>query len=85
MSICQFLFYRDLTETKKNLIDTEQELKQAVDNASESCQLFAQVEELKIKLRQTEEANVKLVVSCYYSTLNDHLNMHICVPVSFYL
>ncbi|XP_035721241.1 TATA element modulatory factor-like isoform X1 [Vespa mandarinia] len=49
----------DLTETKKNLIDTEQELKQAVDNASESCQLFAQVEELKIKLRQTEEANVK--------------------------
>ncbi|XP_043676768.1 TATA element modulatory factor-like isoform X1 [Vespula pensylvanica] len=49
----------DLTETKKNLIDAEQELKQAVDNASESCQLSAQVEELKIKLRQTEEANVK--------------------------
>lgn len=49
----------ELTETKKNLVATEQELKEAVDSASESCQLFAQVEELKIKLRQTEEANVK--------------------------
>ncbi|KAI4499560.1 hypothetical protein M0802_005456 [Mischocyttarus mexicanus] len=49
----------ELTETKKNLLATEQELKEAVDSASESCQLFAQVEELKIKLRQTEEANVK--------------------------
>ncbi|KAK2586797.1 hypothetical protein KPH14_011822 [Odynerus spinipes] len=49
----------DLAETKKNLVDTEQELKQAIDSASESCQLFAQVEELKIKLRQTEEAHVK--------------------------
>ncbi|XP_015175996.1 PREDICTED: TATA element modulatory factor-like isoform X2 [Polistes dominula] len=49
----------ELAETKKNLVTTEQELKEAVDSASESCQLFAQVEELKIKLRQTEEANVK--------------------------
>lgn len=49
----------DLTETKKNLVATEQELKEAIDNASESCQLFAQVEELKIKLRQAEESHVK--------------------------
>ncbi|XP_066595257.1 TATA element modulatory factor-like [Prorops nasuta] len=49
----------ELTETKKNLIDTEEELKQAVENAGESCQLSAQVEDLKLKLRQAEEIRVK--------------------------
>jgi len=50
---------RDLTETKKKLLATEEELKEAVDNAGESCQLFAQVEDLKLKYRQAEEAHVK--------------------------
>ncbi|KYM96746.1 TATA element modulatory factor [Cyphomyrmex costatus] len=49
----------DLTETKKKLLVTEEELKEAVDNAGESCQLFAQVEDLKLKYRQAEEAHVK--------------------------
>ncbi|XP_012533075.1 TATA element modulatory factor [Monomorium pharaonis] len=49
----------DLTETKKKLVTTEEELKEAVDNAGESCQLFAQVEDLKLKYRQAEEAHVK--------------------------
>ncbi|XP_011881931.1 PREDICTED: TATA element modulatory factor-like [Vollenhovia emeryi] len=49
----------DLTETKKKLAATEEELKEAVDNAAESCQLFAQVEDLKLKYRQAEEAHVK--------------------------
>lgn len=49
----------DLTETKKKLLATEEELKEAVDNAGESCQLFAQVEDLKLKYRQAEEAHVK--------------------------
>lgn len=51
--------YRDLAETKKKLLATEEELKEAVDNAGESCQLFAQVEDLKLKYRQAEEAHVK--------------------------
>lgn len=37
----------------------EQELKEAMDNAGESCQLFAQVEDLKLKCRQAEETHVK--------------------------
>ncbi|KAL0099116.1 hypothetical protein PUN28_020278 [Cardiocondyla obscurior] len=49
----------DLAETKKKLLTTEEELKEAVDNAAESCQLFAQVEDLKLKYRQAEEAHVK--------------------------
>ncbi|KYN13069.1 TATA element modulatory factor [Trachymyrmex cornetzi] len=49
----------DLAETKKKLLVTEEELKEAVDNAGESCQLFAQVEDLKLKYRQAEEAHVK--------------------------
>ncbi|XP_011642600.1 TATA element modulatory factor-like isoform X2 [Pogonomyrmex barbatus] len=49
----------DLAETKKKLLATEEELKEAVDNAGESCQLFAQVEDLKLKYRQAEEAHVK--------------------------
>ncbi|XP_020292159.1 TATA element modulatory factor isoform X2 [Pseudomyrmex gracilis] len=49
----------DLAETKKKLIATEEELKEAVDNAGESCQLFAQLEDLKLKYRQAEEAHVK--------------------------
>lgn len=55
ISVCN----RDLTETKKKLLATEEELKEAVDNAAESCQLFAQVEDLKLKYRQAEEAHVK--------------------------
>lgn len=35
------------------------ELKEATTNAGESCQLFAQVEDLKIKLRESEEMHVK--------------------------
>ncbi|XP_012061029.1 PREDICTED: TATA element modulatory factor [Atta cephalotes] len=49
----------DLAETKKKLLVTEEDLKEAVDNAGESCQLFAQVEDLKLKYRQAEEAHVK--------------------------
>ena len=49
----------DLTETKKLLAATELELKDATTNASESCQLLAQVEELKIKLRESEETHAK--------------------------
>lgn len=37
----------------------EQELKEAMDNAGESCQLFAQVEDLKLKCRQAKESHVK--------------------------
>jgi len=53
------LYNRDLAETKKKLLVTEEDLKEAVDNAGESCQLFAQVEDLKLKYRQAEEAHVK--------------------------
>ncbi|XP_014210575.1 TATA element modulatory factor [Copidosoma floridanum] len=49
----------ELLETKDRLTDTEEELKLAVENAGESHQLLAQVEDLKVKLRQTEEARVK--------------------------
>lgn len=41
------------------MVAMEEELKEAVDNAGESCQLFAQVEDLKFKYRQAEEAHVK--------------------------
>ncbi|XP_014477317.1 PREDICTED: TATA element modulatory factor isoform X2 [Dinoponera quadriceps] len=51
----------ELSDTKKKLLLTEEELKEAVDNAGESCQLFAQVEDLKLKYRQAEEAHVKRV------------------------
>ncbi|XP_054009031.1 TATA element modulatory factor isoform X1 [Hylaeus anthracinus] len=49
----------DLTETKKLLAVTETELKDATNSAGESCQLLAQVEELKVKLRESEEMRVK--------------------------
>ncbi|XP_012139499.1 TATA element modulatory factor [Megachile rotundata] len=49
----------DLTETKKILAATEAELKEVANSAGESCQLLAQVEELKIKLRESEETHVK--------------------------
>ncbi|XP_072760744.1 uncharacterized protein Tmf [Anoplolepis gracilipes] len=49
----------ELTETKETLKAMEEELKEAVDNAGESCQLFAQVENLKLKYRQAEETHVK--------------------------
>ncbi|XP_025269962.1 TATA element modulatory factor [Camponotus floridanus] len=49
----------ELTETKETLLAVEEELKEAVNNAGESCQLFAQVEDLKLKYRQAEEAHVK--------------------------
>ncbi|XP_043258588.1 TATA element modulatory factor [Colletes gigas] len=49
----------DLTETKKLLAATETELKEATNSARESCQLLAQVEELKVKLRESEEMRVK--------------------------
>lgn len=37
----------------------EEELKLAVENAGESNQLSAKVEDLKLKLRQVEETHVK--------------------------
>ncbi|KOC68710.1 TATA element modulatory factor [Habropoda laboriosa] len=49
----------ELTETKKLLATTEAELKEASTNAGESCQLLVQIEELKIKLRESEEMHVK--------------------------
>ncbi|XP_033186917.2 TATA element modulatory factor isoform X1 [Bombus vancouverensis nearcticus] len=49
----------ELSETKKILTATESELKEATTNAGESCQLLVQVEELKIKLRESEEMHVK--------------------------
>ncbi|XP_076161180.1 TATA element modulatory factor isoform X4 [Ptiloglossa arizonensis] len=49
----------DLAETKKLLAATEAELKDATNSAGESCQLLAQVEELKVKLRESEETCVK--------------------------
>lgn len=50
---------KDLTETKKLLATTELELKDATSSAGESCQLLAQVEDLKLKLRESEETHVK--------------------------
>lgn len=50
---------RELIETKEKLRVMEEELKEAVNNAGESCELFAQVENLKLKYRQAEEAHVK--------------------------
>ncbi|KAL6442037.1 hypothetical protein ACFW04_002400 [Cataglyphis niger] len=49
----------ELAETKETLLAMEEELKKAVDNAGESCQLFAQLEDLKLKYRQAEETHVK--------------------------
>ncbi|XP_026671613.1 TATA element modulatory factor isoform X2 [Ceratina calcarata] len=49
----------ELTETKNILTATEAELKEATANAGESCQLLAQMQELKIKLRESEEMHVK--------------------------
>ncbi|CAK9796758.1 TATA element modulatory factor [Anthophora plagiata] len=49
----------ELTEIKKLLATTEEELKEASTNAGESCQLLAQIEELKMKLRESEEMHVK--------------------------
>ncbi|KAF7989795.1 hypothetical protein HCN44_008469 [Aphidius gifuensis] len=51
----------ELIETKLNLNKTEKKLKQALDNAGESCELMSQVEDLKIKLRSSEEEHVKHV------------------------
>ncbi|XP_015127902.1 TATA element modulatory factor [Diachasma alloeum] len=53
----------ELTETKINFTTVEEELKQALDNAGESCRLGAQVEDLKAKLRQTEENHVRKIES----------------------
>ncbi|XP_012271723.1 TATA element modulatory factor isoform X2 [Orussus abietinus] len=49
----------ELADTKQNLTIAEEELKEAIENAGESCQLAAQVEALKSKLRQAEESHVK--------------------------
>ncbi|XP_076292494.1 TATA element modulatory factor [Lasioglossum baleicum] len=49
----------DLIETKKLLLATEAELKDATNNAGESCQLLAQVEELKLRLRESKEMHAK--------------------------
>ncbi|OAD60740.1 TATA element modulatory factor [Eufriesea mexicana] len=51
----------ELSETKKILSTTEVQLKEATTNAGESCQLLAQVEELKIKLRESEEMHVNFM------------------------
>ncbi|XP_033215699.1 TATA element modulatory factor isoform X2 [Belonocnema kinseyi] len=49
----------ELSETKENLTSAEEELKRAVDTAGDSCQLAAQVEDLRMKLRQSEEALIR--------------------------
>lgn len=59
IAIVILLLFRELSETKKILTATEVELKEATNSAGESCQLLAQLEELKIKLRESEEAHVK--------------------------
>lgn len=51
--------FRELSETKENLTSAEEELKRAVDTAGDSCQLSAQVEDLRMKLRQSEEALIR--------------------------
>lgn len=50
---------RELLETKEKFENAEEELKLAVENAGESHQLAAQVEDLKAKLRHAEELHVK--------------------------
>lgn len=42
-----------------NLRIAKEELKKAVENAGQSCQLSAQVEDLKMKLRQAEESCIR--------------------------
>lgn len=54
-----FIIFRDLGETKQQLVFAEEELKEAMENAGESSQLSAQVRDLKIRLRQAEESRVK--------------------------
>lgn len=54
-----FSLFRELLETKEKLTETEEELKLTAENAGESHQLLAQVEDLKVKLRQSEESHVK--------------------------
>ncbi|XP_043468312.1 TATA element modulatory factor [Leptopilina heterotoma] len=49
----------ELLDTKQKLTSSEDELKQAMDTAGDSCQLSAQVEDLRVKLRQTEEVYIK--------------------------
>nr|XP_033335751.1 TATA element modulatory factor isoform X1 [Megalopta genalis]XP_033335752.1 TATA element modulatory factor isoform X1 [Megalopta genalis]XP_033335753.1 TATA element modulatory factor isoform X1 [Megalopta genalis]XP_033335754.1 TATA element modulatory factor isoform X1 [Megalopta genalis] len=49
----------DLIETKKLLLATEAELKDATNNAGESCQLLAQIEELTLRLRESKEMHAK--------------------------
>ncbi|XP_015595309.1 TATA element modulatory factor isoform X2 [Cephus cinctus] len=49
----------ELADTKDHLSAIEEDLKEAVDNAGESCQLSAQIEDLKMRLRQTKEAHIK--------------------------
>lgn len=53
----------ELVETRTNYSTAEKELKQALDNASESYRLMAQVTDLKMKLRSSEENHVKHVDS----------------------
>ncbi|KAK0168648.1 hypothetical protein PV327_002426 [Microctonus hyperodae] len=51
----------ELSDTKLNFSIVEEELKQVLDNAGESCQLSVQVDDLKVKLRQEEEGHVKQI------------------------
>lgn len=53
--------YSDSSDTKMRLSATEDELKRALENAGESCQLSAQVQDLRVKLRKSEEAHVRFV------------------------
>ncbi|XP_074104872.1 TATA element modulatory factor isoform X2 [Cotesia typhae] len=51
----------ELAETKLNFNAAEEELKQIFESAGESCRLSAQVQDLKVKLRQEEESHVKKI------------------------
>ncbi|KAH0540884.1 TATA element modulatory factor-like isoform X2 [Cotesia glomerata] len=51
----------ELAETKLNFNAAEEELKQVFESAGESCRLSAQVQDLKVKLRQEEESHVKKI------------------------
>lgn len=51
----------ELTETKLNFTTAEEELKQALGNAGESCRLSALVEDLKAKLRLADENYIKKI------------------------
>ena len=51
--------FSELLETKEKLLNKENELKLAIENAGESNQLLNQVENLKIKLRKAEETHIK--------------------------